>query len=729
MPMRLVTFLLALAMGIGALGFGDSAAQAKTQNPTSGVTFTVSPAAFGVLKPGEDLLISGTVSNGTSSLVAAGTASVSIDRTRVDTRRSLRNWLANATDGDGPHATTEIYQTVSPAIPAGETRTMYLVVPAGTLGLDPDPSAWGVRAIKVRIASAGSEAAAANSSIVWNPGGPFQPTRLSVVVPIGTPPATTGLISSQDLTAYTAPDGVLSKELDQAVDRRVALAVDPMVIASIRILGSSAPESARNWLDRLRAASNNTFALSYADADLAALSQSGTGALLAPTDFTIDPKLFATPLNTPTPSATADASGGSSPGATTPSEPALPTSQTILDWKYTIPGVAWPQDDTVRAQDLTTFQQNKLTTTILSSNNVNYGDLDYTPSAAATVDGHAAVVADDTVSQLFRKAVLAPSTLAWQQAMTELSASIAMITWQRPDAATTLVATLGRNYPTDAFRLADTLTGLDSLPWIASSSLSAAASMTPISASVVNKPEDPSRLAQVTALITAESSVTTFSAVLQIPFLLTGPQRLNLLATLSNGWAHDAAKSKTAFQQYVQSAVKTIDSVTIVESSSIIQPSDKISLPVTVRNDLSFPVDVIVTVHSPSGILHIVHNRVPLTVEANSQAGARIAVQSVANGDVELRVSLTSTSGTPISTPSFVDVDVQAQWETAITVIIGALLLVVFGFGIGRNVAKRRKARRGTTGETDVKPDDATDDPQVTASTPPYPDGNETGRD
>lgn len=731
MPMRLATFLLALAMGFGTLGFGDSAAQAKTQSPTSGVTLTVSPAAFGVMHPGEDLLISGTVTNGSSSLVAAGTASVYLDRSRVDSRGSLRKWLAQTSDGDGPHATTEIYQTASPAIPAGESRTVYLVVPAASLGLDPDPSAWGVRAVKVRIVSGSSEVAAANSSIVWNPGGTFQPTKLSLVAPLGTPPTTAGLISSDDLSKYTAPDGVLSKELDQAIDRRVALAIDPMVIASIRILGTSAPDSARAWLDRLRTASNDTFALSYADADLAALSQSGSGALLTPTDFTIDPKLFATPSNTPTPSTTADTTGGSGSDGTTPSTPALPTSQTILDWKYTIKGLAWPQDDTVIAQDLATFQQNKLTTTLLSSNNVAYGDLDYTPNAAATVDGHSVIVADDTISQLFRKAVLAPSALAWQQAMSELSASIAMITWQRPDAASTMVATLGRNYGTDAYRLADTLAALDSLPWIAGASLSEAAGVTPINASVVDKPEKPERLAQVTALMTAESSVTTFSSVLQTPSLLTGPQRLNLLATLSNGWAYNASKSKDAYQHYVQSAVKTITSVTIVESSSIIQPSDKISLPVTVRNDLGFPVNVIVTVHSPSGILHIVHNQVPLTVEANSQAGARIAVQSVANGDVKLRVSLTSVSGTPISTPSYVDVDVQAQWETTITVIIGVLLLSVFGFGIGRNVAKRRRARRGNTGGTDGDPDDATDDPQAAAVPTPDPHNseNETGRD
>ncbi len=699
MPMRLVTFLLALAMGLGALGFSDSTAQAKAQTPNSGVNLTVSPAAFGALKPGEDLILSGTVSNGSPSAIAAGTVSVYLDRSVVTTRTSLHNWLSGTADDDGPHATTEVFQAASPAIPAGDTRSITLTVPAGSLGLDPSPAAWGVHAIKVRIAGGSTEVAAATSSIVWNPGATFQPTRISLVVPVGTPPGTSGLIPSVELATLTGPGGILTRELDQVTDRRVALAIDPMVIASIRLLGTSAPPSARQWLDRLQNISNNTFALSYADADLATMSQSGT--LLAPTDFTIDPKLFPTPTSTPTVTATPPSTSDAGVGGTNASVPTLPTSSTLLDWKYTLPGIAWPNDNTVVQKDLATFQQNKLTTTIVSSSNVSSGDLGYTSSAAATIDGHPVVVADDTVSQLFRKAVFAPTTPVWQQAMSELSASIAMVTQERPDTARTLLATLGRNYPTGSYRLADTLAGLDTLPWTTGASLTEAANTVPVEASLENKPISSERIAQVKELRAAESAVDTFSSVLQQPTLLTGPQRLDLLATLSSGWAGNAAKSKSAYQGYLAAAAKTTNSVTIVESSSIIQPSDKISLPVTVRNDLDFPVEVIVTVHSPSGILHIVHNQVPLIVEANSQAGARIAVQSVANGDVELRVSLTSASGTPISTPSFVDVDVQAQWETMITVIIGALLIGVFGFGIWRNVARRRRARRTQAGPVD----------------------------
>jgi len=733
--MRLVTLLLALAMGFGALGLGDSSALATTTRATTaqattvqaksahaqtdGISLVAAPGASGVLRPDADLVISGTLSNGTTTPIAAGTVSVYLDRSAISSRTELDNWLDQNGDDDHARTMTEILQGASPAVPAGEVRTIYLTVPAAAIGLDPSPSAWGTRALSIRINNGSSEVATATSSIVWFPGGPFQPTKLALIAPIAAPPSTSGLIAADDLALLTGPNGVLTRELDQSIDRNVALAIDPMVIASIRILGKTAPASAWDWLQRLSAAGNDSFALSYADADLATLSQLGTGTMLAPTDFPIDPKLFPAPQATPAPSFTPGPSGSPTPSPTPPSvEPVLPTSTSILDWDYTIKGLAWPLDDTVAEKNLDTFAANGLTTTILSSDNASYGNVGYTPGAAATVGKHRVLIADSTVSRLFRAAVTAPSSVAWQQAVADLSASIAIATNERPDEARTLVGTLGRTYPTSTgSRLSDTLGALAELPWVSSSSLTDALASKPVEASVTAKPEATSRIDQAKELLAAEGSVATFSSVLVDPPLLSGPHRLDLLATLSSGWVGNAAGWKSAYAHYLKASTTITQSVTIVESSSIIQPSDKISLPVTVRNDLDFPIAVIVTVHSPSGILHVVENRVPLTVEANSQAGARVAVQSVANGDVVLEVSLSTVSGLPISQPSFVDVNVQAQWETAITVSIGVLLLAVFGFGIWRNIAKRRRARRAESGAMD----DAEPSEDHAAPVPPTP--------
>ncbi|HAN26073.1 MAG TPA: hypothetical protein DCP95_16120, partial [Microbacterium ginsengisoli] len=63
--------------------------------------------------------------------------------------------------------------------------------------------------------------------------------------------------------------GLLDAELTAVAGTAAVLAVDPAVVASIRVLGSSAPASARAWLQRLMTLPNERFALQYGDADVA----------------------------------------------------------------------------------------------------------------------------------------------------------------------------------------------------------------------------------------------------------------------------------------------------------------------------------------------------------------------------------------------------------------------------------------------------------------------------
>src|SRR5690554_15602 len=114
-------------------------------------------------------------------------------------------------------------------------------------------------------------------------------TRLALAVPLTVPPESTGLIPADRLESYTSPTGILTRTLDAVEGHTVTIGIDPMIIASIRILGNTAPDSALLWLDRLKNVNNETFALSYADSDLAALSQAGSTTVLAPTSFEVDP--------------------------------------------------------------------------------------------------------------------------------------------------------------------------------------------------------------------------------------------------------------------------------------------------------------------------------------------------------------------------------------------------------------------------------------------------------
>ena len=242
--------------------------------------------------------------------------------------------------------------------------------------------------ISLAIAFGGIPAAAGVASAA-----DASPTRLALAMPLTVPPESTGLISAEDLETYTSPMGTLTRKLNAVEGQQVAVGIDPMIIASIRILGNTAPQSAIDWLERLHGIGNETFALSYADSDLAALSQAGSGAVLAPTSFIIDPSRY--PVEPEEPGET------SPPGQTqAPVAPDVPTLETITQWTHTLENVLWPRRNTVTAADLASFNATAPVTTILGSGNVTA-----TPSASAVVGENAVLVSDEIVSSLLTQAV------------------------------------------------------------------------------------------------------------------------------------------------------------------------------------------------------------------------------------------------------------------------------------------------------------------------------------
>src|SRR5690606_8396680 len=91
--------------------------------------------------------------------------------------------------------------------------------------------------------------------------------------------------------------------------RDVTMAIDPMILASIRSLGTSAPESATSWLTRLAEGRNESFALEWSDANPVLSLQAGREVLSAPV-VPVDPTLFSPE--------------GSDPVEAEPGEPVVP---------------------------------------------------------------------------------------------------------------------------------------------------------------------------------------------------------------------------------------------------------------------------------------------------------------------------------------------------------------------------------------------------------------------
>ncbi len=703
--MRHVTSLIAVALAIGAVivpGAGavivPGVAQAATAKTA---TLTFAPASNGALVPGQDLVITGSITNPTSTAIEAGSASVVLDPAPVRSRSELASWLSPTSTSASDALGTVVGVAATPTVPAGNTIAMQFTVPAAAIDLGPQSSIWGARTLAVHVTAGGRAVGQARSSIVWDPGTGVQQTRLGLVMPLTVPSSADGLIPSDLLAAYTGVGGPLSRELDAVLNRPgVTIGIDPRVLASIRILGTSTPPSADAWLKRLESATNDTFALSYADEDIAAASQAKSPRLLAPVSFPVNPKLFP---NAPTATPTQQSTGTPAPTPTagTPGTVApLPDLASLQAFPYTTPAVAWPAEGSVVAADLTAFAAGGLTTSILSSGNVGYGNLGYTPSSAALVGGHNALVSDDGLSRYLNAAVGAPTTELWNRAMSDLSSAIAVVTLERPETSRILLASLSRTVSSSDTRLAQTISALAQLPWAAPASLSqadaafgAGSPVAPITATLAPTPEPAARVATVASLLAAEAAAGSFSSVLTDPTQITGERRLTLLALLSNSWVGDSGWAAAAKNYVAVSNRYATKSVTIARSSATVFTSRNSPLPITVSNELPWPVTVYVSVRSPSNIIIIDRDRVELTVEAQSQAKTTVPVTSNANGPVTLTVSLSSATNVQITTPTTIEVDVQAQWETAFTAIAAVLVLAVFGFGIYRTVAKRRRSR------------------------------------
>jgi hypothetical protein len=533
------------------------------------------------------------------------------------------------------------------------------------------------------------------SSASAAPGDPESTARFSVVYPLTAPETRTALLSSATLASYTSPTGVLTRELDAVIDTPAAIGIDPMILASIRVLGTSAPASALEWLDRLQAASNETFALTYADSDITAALQAGATAVVAPTsfDFAVDPALFpaVSPETDGEPGSGATETPEPSASPTPGTAPALPTTESLVEWDYSIPSLAWPVAGTVVSSDLPVIAASGYGTTLLGSGNLQRAD---PARARVTVGGTSeVVVTDDPLSELFGTTVDEPTIGDWQASLGRLQAAVDATAAQGGATGASVVLAIDRTSLGSAARLADTLAAIEALPSSTVVPFSTVLDDPAAPGAIVDQPQPAERIAATRALLATEAADAAFATVAENPVLITGERRLRLLATLSTGWQSYPGGWTSALELYNEESLALHDSVKVVRSSDISLFADRASLPVTVSNSLGQPVTVVLSVTAPTPLLKIVEPTVTVALEPESQKRGQVPVQSLSNGTAQIAVTVTSTTGVPVGTVTTVRINVYAGWETPITVALAVIVFAVFVFGIARVIVRRRRAR------------------------------------
>ncbi len=587
------------------------------------------------------------------------------------------------------------------AVAAGTVLVEFVVVGAVLIGS-------AVAAIPAEASTAGLAPAAV---------GPDGRLAVSVVMPLTVPPGTEGLIPADELEEFTAPGGLLTRELAAVERRPIALGVDPRLLASIRVLGGDAPEGALAWLARLEASGNETFPLAYADADPVAAGQAGSGDPLLPLsfDFAIDPGRFAAPADEQQ-----DPDGGSTgddgdqaedtesplPGTPTPTPepgalPPLPTTiEDLTGWDWSFEGIAWPGPSTVVGSDLARLEAHGYSDLMLSARDVSGSS---GPLVGLTGSAMRGVVADDRLSAAARSLAAAATPQIAQSTADALRAELAAAAVDAGPASR--VVTIDRAWPLGVGRLGEVTDAIAQSATTRAASLAEVLAGVATPAALVESPEPAARIQSVAAALAAATTEASFATVAQDPLDLTAPRRLDLLALLAVSWQSDD-RFAVATSEFLERSRDILGGVQVVEQSDLLALGAGVPLPVTVTNSLDVPVRVFANARPLQPVLSIDpgDQRVEIEVPAGSTVKGSIPAEAIANGDVQVVVSLTTETGVPVGDARRLNVNVQAAWESVGVTIAVVLIVGVFAIGLLRNILRRRRSRSDAGPDADAGP-------------------------
>ncbi|MBB5618012.1 DUF6049 family protein [Microcella frigidaquae] len=666
----LVVGLLALSAALTStplLAPAGLAAAATTTATETRITLLAAPSASGIARPGEPLSVRVTVTNTGQEATPELALALAIEGARPSAPDRVEQWLAGSTiESDARTASTA---TISPIEP-GASAVLDLIVPASRPAAS---GAFGARLAVVR-ATAGDELIAADrTAVVWVPTGSTPPSARTVfIAPISTPGIADGLLDAETLAALTAEAGDLHRQLDAVAGRPVLVAIDPRVVASIRLLGADAPASALAFLERLAAMPNETTLLPWADADALGVlavggrvpEPEGAGAV-APTD------------------------GEGASDDPEPSPSALDLA-TAAEWPTTFDELLWAGDGL--SADLLSGIADAGARTVIAPSTALEGR-----EVSQTAAGLRLIRADAALGAVARDASTAMSQQRFDRAVAQVSALLAAQAAADPQSVA--VIPLSRDVLPSSDRLIDTIGRTVSLPWSTAGTLAEAVAEPSADAAITGAAASGARADAIEAALAAESADRAFAAVAVEPTAITDVRRLELLAALSQGWGDRSVDALTAF---VEASARLRSGIRVAESSAITLLADRASLPVTVQNDLDVPVRVFVRVEPDTTQLRVLDPRVEVLVEPRSQTRAVVPVESLTNGRVDITVTVQDGSGTRISEPTRVSLNLLAGWETAGTITVGIAVVVLLVVGISRDIRKRRQQSAGETGRAET---------------------------
>lgn len=647
--------------------------------PLGETVFTLSPVANGTVAPGEGLAVSVTLQNGTLATTNPAAVTLSLGSTPLRDRGELRAWL----DGEAGADLSPIGSTTIEPVPPRSQQVNGIVIPAG----DPVLAARapGVYPLSARFESPDGPVVSTSAMIV--PREAAAEVGLAVIVPITAGANADGLLTADELIALTSPAGSLTNQLDAVEGTGAILAIDPAVPAAIRVLGTSAPVSATEWLARLESLPNSRFALQFGDADVAPQLQAGLARPLRPTSLQayMDPANFVPPTD-PSPS----------PSATPVSDqPVLPTVSELTDVGGAPANVFWPGTGTATADVVSTLGglivDDRRSVTLVPSTSTRAGaGGGSVPGRAVAGDAELLVYDADASRELHDASVTEESSVRGAP----LTAAAAYLAFATADAGgDPVVVSVDRGVERSRVALRTAITTAFQAQGVTPLALGGVTARSPVPAEIADGAVDPARVDAVTAMTAEEASLARFATILDDLTLITGPERADILQLLGSAWLPDPAAWQEAVTTHRAETALTLDSVGILPPSSINLFSAGAPIPIWVRNDLPYPVNVVLYA-TPDDLRLDVAQATEATAGPQSNTRVQVPVQArVGNGEVSVQLQLRSRTLEPIGAPQVVDVNVRADWEGIGIVVMSVLVGGFLVLGVIRTVLRLRARR------------------------------------
>ncbi|NLT26489.1 MAG: hypothetical protein GXX90_07550 [Microbacteriaceae bacterium] len=677
----------------------------------------------GVVEPGDDVLGTIVIANGTDDETAAGTVSLTVGDAPLAGRDALDAWYLG---GTGAH---EVLRMSAPALLPGESRELPFSVPASALPFEAD-APFGARGAAVSWRANGAPPATGRASLVWS--APASGALdLSVVVPITAPIDDPALLPLSRLAELTAPEGGLTRLLDAVDGRGVTLAIDPRLLVSIRALGTAAPASSVAWLERLESLDNPSFALEFADASLVLQAQAGLDAPLEPAEFRFvtDAQEF-DEAGTAQPEPDDAAPTGTGPNGDDPaaSDPATadPATADPTTGEPTGPGDDGddPADDAPSREELLAVDASRADLVWPSPGIVGDADLEriaeWRPGAAVLlageqvrsatapsggagqscapqqrIGGAAVLITDPALDRALADAATAVGSLGADDALGR-AAALAAATASTAQSGCALIATLPRIPLDDPERLAAVLELVDGLGPVDLAPLPAAADPASLpSAALVPAENELDRAERFAELVELESQGLELTGLYANPEGADDELRVRLLVLASASWIDldDAPRQwRAAADRYADFAVGARTAIRVVSGSEIQLIGQQTALPVFIHNDSDRRVSVVVRARPTTGHLDI-PEAVTVVVEPNSNVRAQLPAEAIANGLTTVIVTLTTPDGTALPAAAQLSVNINAQLEIVLLAIIGGAVLVLLAVGTVRMIRRRERAR------------------------------------